>query len=66
MNQATCGEVVSWFDDWVQERKTGTVIDVRRSSRNPWRVAILRLQDGTDVEVHPDRVVPVGANLHDR
>jgi hypothetical protein len=37
------------------------MIDVRRSSRNPWRVAIVRLRDETEVEVHQDRLVPVGA-----
>ena len=50
------GDAVSFFDTWRQERKTGTVIELRRSLRNPWRVAIVRLQDGTGVEVHPDRL----------
>ena len=55
------GEAVSFFDAWRQERKTGTVIEVRRSSKNPWLVAVVRLLEGTEVEVHPDRLVPVGA-----
>jgi len=60
------GEAVSFFDAWRQERKTGTVIDVRRSSHNSWRVAIVRLQDGTEVEVHQDRLESAGENGHDR
>ena len=46
MNQRRFGKSVSWFDEWRRERQSGIIIDVRRSSRNPWRVAIVRLQDG--------------------
>jgi hypothetical protein len=60
------GEAVSFFDSWRQERNTGTVIGVRRSSRNPWRVAIVHLPNGIEVEVHPDRLESVGGNRHDR
>lgn len=66
MTEAKPGEAVLFFDAWRQERKTGTVIEVRRSSKNPWLLAVVRLVDGTEVEVHPDRLVPLGANLHDR
>jgi hypothetical protein len=50
------GDIVSFFDEWKRERKTGCVIAVRRSGKNPWHVAIVRLQDGAEVEVHPDRL----------
>jgi hypothetical protein len=54
------GDAVSFFDTWRQERKTGTVIEVRRSSKNPWLLAVVRLVDGTDAEVHPDRLERIG------
>lgn len=65
MNQHKYGEIVSWFGDWRHERKSGILIDMRRSLRNPWRVAIVRLQDGAEVEVHPDRLESA-ENTHDR
>jgi hypothetical protein len=54
------GDVVSFFDEWEQERKTGRVLEVRRSERHPWRVTVVQLQDGTETEVHPDRLNPIG------
>jgi len=65
MNQRRFGKSVSWFDEWRRERQSGIIIDVRRSSRNPWRVAIVRLQDGAEVEVHPDRLESAGGQ-HER
>lgn len=32
------------------------VVAVRRSERNPWEVAIVRVEDGSETEVHPDRI----------
>ena len=56
MTEPKPGEAVSFFDAWRQERKTGAVIEMRRSERHPWRVAIVQLQDGTEAEMHPDRL----------
>jgi hypothetical protein len=56
------GDAVSFFDEWKQERNTGRVIDVRPSERHPWRVAVVRLQDGTETEVHPDRIGSAGGD----
>lgn len=66
MIQPVPSQRVSFFDDWMQEARTGVVMDLRRSSANPWRVAILRLKDGTEVEVHPDRLELAGEDQHDR
>lgn len=66
MIQPKHGDVVSFFDTWRQERKNGIIIDVRRSEKNPWRVAIVRLADGAEVEVHPDRLETVGVDHDDR
>jgi hypothetical protein len=57
---------VAFFDAWKQRIRTGTLIAVRQSARNPWKVAVVRLQDGTEVEVHPDRLESAGENHHDR
>ena len=56
MMAAMPGDAVSFFDEWRQERKTGRVIEVRRSATNRWLVAVVRLQNGTETEVHPDRL----------
>ena len=61
MTDPMVGDEVSWFDDWRQERNRGIVAEVRRSKVNPWRVAIVRLHDGAEVEVHPDRLEAVEA-----
>ena len=66
MKQLNPGAAVSFFDAWRQERKIGSVIEVRRSSKNPWLVAVLRLLEGTEVEVHPDRLESAGERRHDR
>ena len=50
------GYAVSFFDEWVQERKARLVIEVRQSFGRPWRAAIVRVQDGPEVGVHPDRL----------
>ena len=55
MNQRI-GERVSWFDHWRQVHQTGVIVGVRRSSSNPWNVAVVRLSNGTEVEVHPERL----------
>ena len=60
MKEPKPGDAVSFFDEWKQARKTGRVIDVRRSERHPWRVAVVQLQDGTETEVHPDRIESAG------
>jgi len=57
MNRPQNGETVSWFDDWRQERKSGILVEMRRSSRHPWQVAVVRLPDETTVEIYPDRLV---------
>lgn len=54
------GDVVSFFDEWEQTRKTGRVVEVRRSATNRWPVAVVKLQNGTETEVHPDRLNPTG------
>jgi hypothetical protein len=59
------GLTVSYYDDWRQERKYGEVIDVRRSSIDPWQIAVVRLLEGSEVEVHPDRLEAVGGDWHD-
>ena len=56
MKQPQPGDNVSFFDEWKRERKTGHVVAVRRSAKNPWQVAIVQLQDGAEVDVHPDRL----------
>lgn len=66
MTEAKPGAAVSFFDAWRRERKTGTVIEVRRSSKNPWLVAVVGLLEGTEVEVHPDRLESTGERRHDR
>jgi hypothetical protein len=66
MIQPVAGQRVSFFDDWRQEAATGVVLDLRRSSANPWRVAVVRLTDGTEVEVHPDRLESTGEDQHNR
>jgi|NGEPerStandDraft_6_1074524.scaffolds.fasta_scaffold267857_3 hypothetical protein len=43
------GYAVSFFDEWVQERKARLVIEVRQSFGRPWRAAIVRVQDGPEV-----------------
>lgn len=66
MNGKMCGEVVRSFDPWRRKQQTGVVVDVRRSSCNPWNVAVVRLPGGSEVEVHPDRLESTGASHHDR
>lgn len=66
MIQPVPGQHVSFFDEWRQEARTGVVLDFRRSRANPWRVAIVRLEDGTEVEVHPDRFESTGEDQHDQ
>ena len=58
------GTPVTFLDAWKREKKTGTLIAVRRSVKNPWKVAVIRLEDGAEVEVHPDRLESAGANRH--
>lgn len=53
------GNPVTFFDAWKRAYETGILMDFRRSVRNPWNVAIVRLRDGTEVEVHPDRIEAV-------
>lgn len=55
------GNAVRFFDPWLGQFKAGVIVDVRRSAKNPWFVAVVRLKDGGEVEVHPDRVEEVGA-----
>lgn len=55
------GEAVSFIDAWRCQRQTGLVVDVRRSAGNPWLVAVVRLDNGSEVEVHPDRLKASGA-----
>jgi hypothetical protein len=50
------GYAVSFFDEWVQERKGRLVIEVRQSFGRPRRAAIVRVQDGPEVGVHLDRL----------
>jgi hypothetical protein len=66
MIQPVPGQRVSFLDDWRQEARTGVVMALRRSTANPWRVAIVRLTDGTEMEVHPDRLESAGEDQHDR
>jgi hypothetical protein len=54
------GDVVSFFDEWRQERNNGRVIEVRRPVTNRWLVAVVGLPDGTETEVHPDRLESCG------
>jgi hypothetical protein len=39
--------------------------NTRRSLTNPWRVAVVHLPDGSDVEVHPDRLDAPGEQPDD-
>jgi hypothetical protein len=50
------GKAVIFLDAWKTDQKTGMLIDYRRSVKNPWKVAVVRLDDGAEVEVHPDRL----------
>jgi len=61
MKQPIPGEAVSFCDPWRLEGINGVMVDIRRSATKPWRVAIVRLHNGTEVEVHPDRLEPAGA-----
>lgn len=65
MTEPKPGAAVSFIDAWRHERKTGIVIEERRSSRNPWKVVVVRLPNGTEVEVHLDRLESAGENRHD-
>jgi hypothetical protein len=62
----TPGEVVSFIDAWRRERRTGTVILVRRSTNNPWQVAVVRLQNGEEIEVHPHWIESGGAKQREQ
>lgn len=55
------GDAVSFFNAWKRQRNIGLVIDVRQSERHPWRVAVVQSPDGTETEVHPDRLETVQA-----
>jgi hypothetical protein len=62
--QPVPGQRDLFVDDWRQEARTGVVLDLRRSSANSLRVAIVRLKDGTEVEVHPDRLESAREESH--
>lgn len=61
MTEPKPGEAVSFLDAWRHQRKTGVIVDVRRSATRPWLVAVVRLDGGSEVEVHPDRLEVSGA-----
>lgn len=62
--QLKMGSTVSFFDDRTQENRTGVLMAIRRSTRPPWRVAMVRLRDGQEIEVRPDRLTAVGEGQH--
>jgi len=60
------GRPVTFLDGWKHEQKTGMLVDYRRSVSNPWNVAVIRLEDGAEVEVHPDRLESAGRHQRHR
>lgn len=50
------GERVRFRDPREGRWVDGEVLDYRRSSKFPWKVYVIRLDDGREVEVHPDRL----------
>lgn len=50
------GDAVTFLDVWRNQRKAGVFVGARRSATNPWIVAVVRLQNGSEEEVHRDRL----------
>lgn len=58
MSQLFAGDRVQWTETKSGRTLTGVLIEQRRGTNVPWKVWAVRAPNGTEHEVHSDRLQP--------